>query len=91
MLQTAAAQAELEGLVEASLPNPVAWTPQTPGWYVVFALLTLAAAWAVWRAYRRWQANRYRRFCFGTVAGVLKAGCPAMSAMSEFWRKCRGW
>ena len=35
--------------------------PQTIGWYVVFGLLFLLAAWAVWRIFASWRHNRYRR------------------------------
>jgi hypothetical protein len=42
-------------------PPPPSWTPQTVGWYVVFALLFVLAIWAAWRILASWRRNRYRR------------------------------
>ena len=42
-------------------PPPPAWTPQTIGWYVVFAVIALLAMWMTIHTLRRWLANRYRR------------------------------
>ena len=42
-------------------PEPVAMTPQTPGWWVLLAWAMLVGLLATWRARRRWVANRYRR------------------------------
>ena len=41
-------------------PSP-AWTPQTVGWYCVFAAAAIAALWILARRIRRWRFNRYRR------------------------------
>lgn len=50
----------LQALHDIVIPGPVSWIPQTVGW-LVLGLLILAALvrWGA-RAYRRWQANRYR-------------------------------
>ena len=42
-------------------PPPPAWTPQTIGWYILFALAIITILWLMIRAVRRWAANRYRR------------------------------
>jgi hypothetical protein len=89
MLQTAAEQTGLEELVEASLPDPVAWAPQTAGWYVLFAILALATIWAAWRTYRRWHANRYRRFALEqlrSIEGRLSGGVADGRTLAELPR-----
>lgn len=49
------------GLHDFYQPPPPSWTPHTAGWYVVFGLLFLIVAWAMWRIFARWKRNRYRR------------------------------
>lgn len=60
----------LDGLHDFYQPPPPAWTPQTVGWYVVFALLGLAAVWFAIRSIRHWLANRYRREALRELAGL---------------------
>jgi len=51
----------LDRLHDFYQPPAPSWMPQTIGWYVVFGLLFLLAAWAVWHIFARWRHNRYRR------------------------------
>ena len=51
----------LDKLHDFYQPPPPAWTPQTVGWYVVFAIAGLIALWAIIHNLRRWHANAYRR------------------------------
>jgi hypothetical protein len=37
------------------------WTPQTVGWYVIFAITGVLILWMIIRSLRRWLANAYRR------------------------------
>ena len=53
--------ASLDKLHSFNEPPPPAWTPQTVGWYCLFAIVTVAMLWMVVRAIRLWRANRYRR------------------------------
>jgi hypothetical protein len=53
--------ASLDKLHDFYQPPPPAWTPQTIGWYVVFAVIALLAMWMTIHSLRRWLANRYRR------------------------------
>jgi hypothetical protein len=53
---------EIQGLKEIALPDPVAYTPQTIGWYSLFAAALILIVWLSYRGYRRWMANRYRTF-----------------------------
>lgn len=60
----------LDKLQEIRLPAPVAWTPQTVGWYVLAALAALGLLWLARALARRWAANRYRRAALAELAGI---------------------
>jgi hypothetical protein len=51
----------LERLHDLAVPPPVPWWPPAPGWYVVLAIVALAAIVWVVRRWFRWRANAYRR------------------------------
>jgi Domain of unknown function (DUF4381) len=51
----------LDKLHDFYQPVPPSWTPHTIGWYVLFAIVTLAILWFVFRAIRSRHMNRYRR------------------------------
>lgn len=53
--------APLDKLHDFYQPPPPSWTPQTIGWYVVFAIAGLLLLWAVVHFVRKWIRNRYRR------------------------------
>jgi len=53
--------APLDNLHDFYQPPPPVWTPQTPGWYVLFALAGLTIIGLATHFIRRWLANRYRR------------------------------
>ncbi len=55
------AATSLDRLHDIALPAPVPWWPPAPGWYALFVLLTVVAAWMAWRAWQGWRANAYRR------------------------------
>ena len=65
--------AALGGLQEIPLPPPPAWTPQTPGWWIVAALLVALLAWGVARFVRHRRANRYRRDALRELAEIERA------------------
>lgn len=48
----------MHGLV---MPGPVAWLPQTPGWWIVVGWLLAVLLLLAWQFARRRQRNRYRR------------------------------
>jgi hypothetical protein len=70
----------LDKLHDFYQPPPPAWTPQTVGWYVVFAIVGLVVIWVVVHNLRRWHANAYRREALreledvppGELSSVLK-------------------
>ena len=53
--------APLDKLHDFYQPPAPPWTPQTVGWYVVFAIIGLLLMWCVVHLIHRWNANRYRR------------------------------
>jgi hypothetical protein len=53
--------APLDNLQDFYQPVPPAWTPQTIGWYVLFAIVGILIVWVTIYSVRRWLANRYRR------------------------------
>ena len=48
----------MHGLV---MPGPVAWLPQTPGWWIVLGWLLAVLLLLAWQFAKRRQRNRYRR------------------------------
>jgi hypothetical protein len=63
----------LDKLHDFYQPPPPAWTPQTAGWYVLFAIIGLAILWIAVRSVRRWRANAYRRQALRELA-LLPSG-----------------
>ena len=51
---------QLAGLKEIPLPEAVAYTPQTAGWYVLLALVLMGFLWFLYRWKVRASRNRYR-------------------------------
>lgn len=55
------------------LAEPVSWAPQTMGWWILFALVLLAAVAASISAVRRHRANRYRRSALERLERIEQA------------------
>jgi len=49
------------GLQELPFPEPVAYWPQTTGWYVALGILLLGLMALVWWRWRVWKRNAWRR------------------------------
>ena len=49
------------GLQELTLPELPSYRPQTAGWWVLLGGLLIVITILMYKQYRRWQANRYRR------------------------------
>ncbi len=76
----AAAQA-LEGLHDIVVPEAVAWTPQTVGWYVLLAAMLAIGARVVFVRRRRHIVNRYRREALDVLAVIENdVGIPELRA-----------
>ena len=70
---------QMHGIV---VPHPVPWWPPAPGWYVVLALMLIAASFLVYRAWRRWWSNAYRREALRALENASSTG-----AISEILRR----
>ncbi len=42
-------------------PDPIAWWPPAPGWWLLLALVALLGLLALWLFVKRYRANAYRR------------------------------
>jgi Domain of unknown function (DUF4381) len=69
-MQTTELAAKLAALHDIVVPPPVPWWPPAPGWYAIAALIVCIAGWAVWRAYRHWRSNAYRRAALRRLASI---------------------
>jgi len=63
----------LDRLHDVVLPPTVPWWPPAPGWCVVFGLALGAAALLAWRAWKRWQADAYRRAALRELTAAADA------------------
>ncbi len=50
----------LQNFHEVVAPAAIDWVPQTPGWWLVGAVLGIALTRSIWRRLRHWYNNRYR-------------------------------
>lgn len=57
----------LHGLV---MPEPVAWLPETPGWWIIFCWLVAVMLLAVWQIVKRRRRNRYRRDALAELRAI---------------------
>ncbi|WP_221075202.1 DUF4381 domain-containing protein [Agarivorans aestuarii] len=48
-------------LVEPSLPDPVSWQPNAPGWYVVMCVIALYLTYKFYLQVKQYRLNAYRR------------------------------
>ncbi|GEA50303.1 hypothetical protein VIN01S_11070 [Vibrio inusitatus NBRC 102082] len=62
----------MSGLAEPSLPGPISWIPNAPGWYVVIGIFACFAFYRVYLAYRKYQANVYRRMALEELNKLQK-------------------
>ena len=69
----------MHGLV---VPEPVPWTPQTPGWWVLLGWLLAVTAFVITAIVRRRRRNRYRREALALLDAVASQPdiAPAESA-----------
>ena len=58
----------LDRLHDIIVPTPVPWWPPAPGWWWVMGAALLFLLAVSFRAFARWQHNRYRREALGRLA-----------------------
>jgi len=57
----------MHGLV---MPEPVAWLPQTPGWWIVLGWILAMLFLLAWQFARRRRRNRYRRDALAELKAI---------------------
>ena len=60
----------LEALNDIVVPEAIAYTPQTIGWYVLLLVTVVAGAWIAIAHHRRHALNRYRREALDQLATI---------------------
>jgi hypothetical protein len=89
--ETPASSEALAGLHDVVAPAPVSWAPQTVGWAVLAAGLVVLLAWWGWRAWRRAQANRYRKVALAEIdraaARLQSDPAAALGAVNEVLKR----
>ncbi|GAD79893.1 DUF4381 domain-containing protein [Vibrio ezurae] len=73
-LKPASMNAMLSGLGEPSLPAPISWIPNAPGWYLVLLIIAIWLIYRGFKAYRQYQANAYRRMALLELQSLDKDG-----------------
>ena len=69
----------MSNLEEIELPEPVPFTFETPGWYLVAGFALVVGLWLAWRLWKRWQADAYRRVALEELAKLdFPAGLPEL-------------
>ncbi|MFZ3283765.1 DUF4381 domain-containing protein [Pseudomonas sp.] len=72
----------IEQLKELGLPEPVSYAPQTWGWWVLLAVLVLAALLIGIRRYWQWRRDAYRREGLARLA-QLRSRSDDLNALRE--------
>ena len=52
------------------MPEPVAWLPQTPGWWIVLGWLLAVIVLLAWQFAKRRRRNRYRRDALAELKAI---------------------
>jgi len=65
--------ASLDRLHDIIVPASVPWWPPAPGWYWVLGFVLVLLLVLVFRAFTRWQRNRYRREALAELAREAEA------------------
>jgi hypothetical protein len=83
----------MSNLEEIGVPEPVPFTPQTAGWYLLAGLLAIGAMCLAWRFFKKWRLNAYRREALhelaeieGLLAGVGSQG-KALQSLPELVKR----
>ncbi len=63
----------LGDFVEVVSPPAIDWLPQTPGWWVVGAVIAVLVLRKVWQRFKFWYRNRYRREALARLARLRSA------------------
>ena len=58
---------------ELVMPEPVAWLPQTPGWWIILGWVLAVLLLLAWQFAKRRRRNRYRRDALAELEAVSAA------------------
>ncbi|EGG28935.1 hypothetical protein IMCC3088_2395 [Aequoribacter fuscus] len=60
----------LRSFIEPEFPEQISLWPQTPGWWLLLALIVVLIIRTVWRIRQRYLANRYRREALAELSEI---------------------
>lgn len=63
---------ELAKLKEIALPEVVSYTPETLAWYILFAVIFLLVLFLLWKSYKRYKKNLYRKTALKDLSIIKK-------------------
>ena len=72
----------LNRLHDLALPPDISWWPLAPGWYVVLGIGIILLLFLIYRAWKQWRANAYRRAALRELGSVEEA-----AAIAELLRR----
>lgn len=61
---------ELAKLKEIALPESISYFPQTPAWYILFGVIALLILFFLWKQYKHYQNNKYRRVALAELSKI---------------------
>ncbi len=61
---------ELAKLKEIALPEAISYFPQTPAWYVLFGVIVVLILFFLWKQYKHYQNNKYRRVALTELSKI---------------------
>lgn len=76
-------QAVLDNLAPLRTPEAISWWPLAPGWWVLAILLVIVLTALVVLAWRRYQANRYRRMALGMLNDLIASDRATLEQINQ--------
>ncbi len=63
---------ELAKLKEIALPETISYFPQTPAWYILFAVIVLLILFYSWKQYKHYKRNKYRKVALTELSKIKR-------------------
>ena len=67
----------LDRLHDLALPPEVSWWPLAQGWIVLLCIVALLLVWAIYRSWKNWRANAYRRAALSALESAADVAAVA--------------
>jgi hypothetical protein len=64
----------LHGIAEVELPSKISWLPQTIAWKILLLLLLILLVFTLFKGFKHWQANAYRRQAVKQLKSLYQSG-----------------